>query len=149
MRRHRLLIVVALVLLDWRLASQAGAADLAPLSSADLLKRCLHYIESPASAEGRSCGAYVRGFIEGSPKVVLLTEETNRRQRESFSERALRTRLGTLTIPDPDYCLNSKVSLREFITQMLGHAEVNPPEEHVSASALLYGTLSQFYRCSA
>jgi hypothetical protein len=129
------------------LVARADAAELAPLTSMELHELCLAYVHAPQSEEARACAAYVRGFIEGSDQVVLRNDATEEARRESFSERAWRTRLGTAT-PKPQYCLDESLPLRDFITQMLQQAEREPPMEDVSAEALLYGTLSRFHRCS-
>jgi Rap1a immunity proteins len=139
--------MIALVFLCAQPVAPLSATDLLPLSSAELHKRCLVFSESPQSEEGRACAAYVRGFIEGSDRIVLReSDPIVQQQSESFSERALRTRLGRIS-PKPEYCLQSALSLQEFIAQMLAYAEDHPPASDASASVLLYGTLRRFYRC--
>jgi hypothetical protein len=60
------MIVAVTILIDAAI-STCGAASLDAWSSPELHRRCLAYQESPQSQEGRSCGDYIRGFIEGSP----------------------------------------------------------------------------------
>jgi hypothetical protein len=124
----------------------ADATELAPLTSAELGELCGVYLESPESDQGRACSAYVRGFIEGSTKVVV--REDSEIRSESFSERAWRTRLGIRSLPVPEYCVEKAISLRDFVVQLLEQAEHKPPAAEESASALLYATLSRFHRCS-
>jgi Rap1a immunity proteins len=138
--------MIALVILCAQHTSPLSATDLLPLSSVELHEQCLLFSESPQSEEGRACAAYVRGFIEGSDRIVLRESDPGVQQSESFSERALRTRLGRIS-PKSEYCLQSALSLQEFIAHMLAYAEDHPPASDVSASALLYGTLHRFYRC--
>jgi Rap1a immunity proteins len=126
----------------------AAATDFSTLTSVELHQLCLAYVRAPESDDAQACGAYVRGFIEGSDEVMVSTHENNRTRPESFSERAWRTRLGTGTPRRPSYCLDATLPLREFVRQVLTQAERNPPNEKVSASALMYGTLSRFHRCS-
>jgi hypothetical protein len=147
--RNRLPVVMTLMALGSQVNANVGAAELAPFSSVDLHKRCLAYLESPQSDEGQQCSAYVRGFIQGSQQIVLRDEDVEQKPIESFTDRALRTRLGKPGAPRPDYCVSSTTTLREFISQMIAHAEINPPKDDVSASVLLYGTLTQFHRCPA
>jgi hypothetical protein len=142
----------SLVLLPWLmlttpLGAQVQAAELAPLTSVELHELCLAYLDAPAGDDGQACAAYVRGFIEGSDRVVLRGDEPAQTRGESFSERAWRTRLG-IPRQEPRYCLEKTVSLQEFITQLLAQAERKPPEDDVSAQELLYATLSRFHRCS-
>jgi Rap1a immunity proteins len=128
------------------LLARVDAAELAPLTSMELHELCVAYIRAPESEEAQACAAYVRGFIEGSEQVVLRNHDEEARP-ESFSERAWRTRLGA-NPPKHRYCLKERLSLRQFIAQMLKQAERKPPTEDSSADALLYGTLSRFHRCS-
>lgn len=121
------------------------ADELQPLSSVALHERCLAYRDAPASEAGRSCAAYVRGFIEGSPEIVI--EEVRRtEQGESFTDRAWRTRLGRVK-DEPRYCVSADTSLADIIEQLLQHAQTKPPSEEENASALLLGTMSRFHRC--
>jgi hypothetical protein len=143
----RSLLLLSSFMVTIPLGAQVQAAELAPLTSVELHELCMAYIEAPASDEGQACAAYVRGFIEGSDRVVLRSNEGAQAHEESFSERAWRTRLG-IPRPEPRYCLEKTVSLQEFITQLLAQAERKPPEQDVSAQELLYATLSRFHRCS-
>jgi hypothetical protein len=138
---------VALLLLASILTMRHAGADLAPLTSIELHKLCLAYIRAPDSDDAHACAAYVRGFIEGSDKVLLRADETKVSRRESFSDRAWRTRLGIGAPPRPEYCLDDTATLQKIVRQLVLHAETAPSKEDVSASALLYGTLSRFHRC--
>lgn len=148
MRRHSVLTTAALLLLlDSYFTTPLRAADLGPLSGIELHRRCLAYTDAPQSADSRSCAAYIHGFIDGSPQVQFYTDETAVHRRESFSDRALRTRLGLRPDPQPLYCVNDSVSLSKFIAQMLTHLDDHPPHEDMSASVVLYATLQRFHRC--
>lgn len=129
------------------LVGRLAAAELAPLTSVQLHELCLAYVEAPESENAKACAAYVRGFIEGSDRIVLLSDDPAQAHEETFSERAWRTRLG-MRSPKPRYCLKEALSMEEFITQLLMHAEHKPPEQDTSAHELLYGALSRFHRCS-
>jgi hypothetical protein len=143
MYKHALM---PLVLLAPALATQLHAAELEPLTSVELHALCQAYVHSPESEDARACAAYVRGFIEGSDEVIVRSEDAQHLPRESFSERAWRTRLG-ISRSEPRYCLSATVSLQELIAQLLAQAERKPPAGDVSASALIYATLSRFHRC--
>lgn len=138
---------VALLLLASILTMRHAGADLAPLTSIELHQLCLAYMHEPDSEDAQACAGYVRGFVEGSDRVLLRADETKVSRRESFSDRALRTRLGIGAPPRPEYCLDDTVTLQKIVEQLVLHAERAPPKENVSASALLYGTLSRFHRC--
>jgi hypothetical protein len=129
-------------------AAPLHAAELTPLSSVELHDLCLAYSEAPEGDEAQACAAYVRGFIEGSERVVLRKQNRAETRAESFSERAWRTRLGTRQPPEPKYCVAETLSMKTFITQLLTQAERTPPTHDMSAQELLYATLTRFYRCS-
>jgi hypothetical protein len=139
----------AALLLGASLAPLARAVELAPLSAAELRRRCLAYVEDSHSADGRSCSAYVRGFVEGSPLVRVYDPDDAQPARESFSERAFRTRVGVQGLQRPLYCVASTVTLPQFVSQMLDHLEEQPPGPDASASDVLLGVLRRSYRCAA
>lgn len=143
MHRDRLLIGIALLS---AIPLAAGATDLAPLRAAELLERCRTYLDSPRSAGGRACAAYVRGYVAGSDQVIVR-EDPGGNRGESFTKRALRTRLGRPLAREPQYCIDSGTSLRGFIEQLVAYAESQPADEDAGASALLIGTLERFHRC--
>jgi hypothetical protein len=143
MRRHFALILVTSLLLCLRPNSSLSAQEIAPLSSAELHDLCLGYAEYTGSPDSRSCAAYIR-FIDGSPQVHVRTEAANPR-RESFRERAYRTRVGTQRPPEPVYCLDRSVSVQQFVAQLLTYLGDRSVDE--AASTALYGTLRRFYRC--
>src|SRR5690554_5766013 len=119
------------------LGAAVMADELQPLSSIDLHERCLAYRDAPDSEAGKACTAYVRGFIEGSPEIVIA-EVHRTEQDESFTDRAWRTRLGHVR-GEPRYCIGADTSLADIIEQLLRHAETKPPSEELSASGLLLG----------
>jgi hypothetical protein len=141
----RNLVLLSSLILTTPLGAQVQAAEFAPLTSVELHELCLTYVDAPEGDEGQACAAYVRGFIEGSDRVVLRSDD--QAHGESFSERAWRTRLG-VPRPEPQYCLQKTLSLQAFISQLLAQAKRKPPEQDVSAQELLYATLSRFHRCS-
>lgn len=126
---------------------RAAAADLAPLSSVELVELCRSYAAEPNTTEGQSCSAYVRGFLDGAADVILRASDADLTRGESFSERALRTRLGIRAPAPPEYCIDQEVSLQDLVVQLLQHAERIPASPELSASEMLYGVLSRLHRC--
>ena len=124
------------------LPATVAAFDL--VSSAQIATQCRAYLEDPDSEDGRFCTAFVRGFIDGSPVVVLKTPpETS----ESFAERAARTRLGRPLAARPEYCIDSSIGIARLIEQIVAVADERPPREDVDAAVLLYGTFARFHKC--
>ncbi|MGH8178359.1 MAG: Rap1a/Tai family immunity protein [Steroidobacter sp.] len=131
------------------LATAATASELAPLSGPQLQEHCGAYADEPESASGLLCAVYVGGFIEGAAAIApraLLSEEE---RTESFTDRALRTRLGVPRPREPLYCMSSAVSLQQIIAQVVTYAEQNPPGQDMSASEVVAATLQKFYSCAA
>lgn len=147
MNALRSILVLTFLILTAPLVVRIAVAELAPLTSLELHELCLAFVEAPESEDAKACAAYVRGFIEGSDRVVLLSDDPAHANEETFSERAWRTRLG-IRSPKPRYCLEEALSMEELITQLLMHAERKPPRRDASAHELLYGALSRFHRCS-
>jgi hypothetical protein len=119
--------------------------DLQPFSSVDLHRACVAYLASPQGAEGARCDAYVRGFVEGSSKVVVQTATES--QRSAFRERALRTRLGWPKDPRPTYCIDGATSIQQFVSQLVEEAAITPPLDNVDASALIVAMLQRHHVC--
>lgn len=142
---HPVPIIAAILLLT---AQHALPSGLAPLSGSKLHEQCLMYVSSAHSTSGQSCASYVQGFLEGSPLILLGTSEKTDTRHESFSERALRTRLGISSRVRPLYCVDQTVSLSQFIAKLLTYIDEHSSERDASASAMLYGALQRFYRCN-
>ena len=147
MRCHPVWSGTALLLIGASSPPFASAGELAPLSAVELHQRCLRYVEDPQRTDGRSCAAYVRGFVEGSPLVQVRSPDSAQAWRESFSDRAFRTRLGARPLEKPRYCVNSTVTLPQFVGQMLRELEEQPLALDASASDVLLRTLERSYRC--
>lgn len=128
------------------IASLASAADLEPMSGAELRQRCLAYIASPQSATGQACSGYVRGFIEGSTVTQVGVSTSG---GESFTDRALRTRLGMRADPQPTYCVDATVSLSHLISQILRLLDEQPNLIESNARDVLHQVLQRFHRCRA
>jgi hypothetical protein len=123
-----------------------NAAELAPLSSRELHERCLEFAESPDSAGGQVCSAYLRAFVEGSQ---LVTIEPVTVAGESFTQRAFRTRMGApARALAPRYCLDSSLTMNAFVIQLLVQAERATPSDATDASTLVYATLGRYHRCA-
>jgi hypothetical protein len=118
------------------------------VSSAELAERCRAYLLDADSGDGRFCAAYVRGFIDGSPDVMLLASpDEAAHSRESFAQRAARTRLGRPTSRRPEYCIDSSLGMTRLVEQIVAVADEHPPRDDVDAGALLRAMLVRFHRC--
>jgi hypothetical protein len=130
----------------------AGAQALETLGRDELLSLC----RSESPGEVAVCSGYINGFLDGAfatdPGVVdrVVTEIQT---EESFSERAIRTRLGnTLASFGPSYyagfCIPADLSMDTIVEELLGAAqeEVDDTGEQ-SARDYLYGLLQARHPC--
>ena len=132
----------AVALLTVTMPSTVDAFEL--VSSAQIATQCRAYLEDPDGEDGRFCAAFVRGFIDGSPVVVLKAPPDS---GESFAERAARTRLGRPFISRPEYCIDSSIGMRRLVEQIVTVADERAPRDDVDAAVLLYATFARFHKC--
>jgi hypothetical protein len=123
------------------------ANGFAPLSGAQLLEYCRAYADEPEGSSGLLCATYVSGFVEGAGATASQQAISGDISTESFADRALRTRLGLPRRCEPAYCLESSVSLEQFIADVLEYAERNPPERNMSANDVVVSALGSLYAC--
>lgn len=130
---------------------EARAMDV--LDARTLAAGCLT-AETHTGPAGTACMMYVRGFIDGAiatdPRVVTnVTREYE--GKETFSERAARTRIGSrLDRYGPsvfaEFCIPQPVPLSEISSQVIeslrGDHDPNEP-----ARELVYRVLRQHYPC--
>ena len=147
-----LLIVCGLAVLA---SPNANAVE--PLSTEELLSHCIYYEDDPESVDGVFCVRYIQGFIDGAVATDYrvtnnVADEYDR--SESFSERAIRTRLGSrlesFSTYYAEFCLGRPVPLRtvvEFVIADLDNAQ------RIAALPLardfVYATLRAQFPCEA
>lgn len=149
---YRVLIVFGLAVLA---SSNASAVE--ALSTEELVSHCVHYEENPESVDGVFCVRYIQGFIDGA--VATDERVTNNvadeyDREESYTERAIRTRVGSRLTRFGTYyaefCLGEPIPLRsvvELIIADLDNAQriVNQP----LARDFVYATLRLQFPCEA
>lgn len=141
----------ALALATLAAASQTHALD--TLSARDLAASCAETGDAQVTDSG-ACGAYIRGFIDGAiatdPRVTLnVAQELE--QKESFGQRAYRTRLGQrLERFGPSYfagfCIPLPVPLQEIADRVREMLAAEPAVDE-SARELVYRSLRSYYPC--
>ena len=126
------------------------------LSTQELTEHCEYFAEEPDSKDGVFCVRYIQGFIDGA---VATDERVTRNvaaeieKDESFTERAMRTRVGNrLELYGPsvyaEFCLGEPVPLGEVVEKVV--AELHDGDlvaAHPSARELVYHTLRTEYPC--
>jgi hypothetical protein len=144
----------AFIILLFAAFNQAGAVE--PLSSAELESHCAHYRIDPEGKDGIFCVRYIQGFIDGAVATderVTLNVSEEYEKEESFSERAIRIRLGKRlesygSSYYAEFCLGDPVPKAEVVQKVVtalkqpGLVANNP-----LARDVVYETLRKNYPC--
>lgn len=149
---YRVLFICGIALLA---SSNARAVE--ALSTEELVSHCVYFEQDPDSVDGVFCVRYIQGFIDGA---VATDERVTKNvadeydKAESFSERAIRTRLGSRTERFKTYyaefCLGEPVPLKTVVELVVTDLEntkrvANQP----LARDFVYTTLRQQFPCEA
>jgi hypothetical protein len=144
------------VLLGLCLLFAPGAWGVEPLSTEELLSHCKYYPEEGYEADRIFCVRYIQGFIDGAVATdenVMRNVSEQYEDRESFSERASRTRIGSRlklygATVYAEFCLGAPVPLKEVVEHVVEDAR---NEELVAsydlARDLVYYSLRDHYPC--
>jgi hypothetical protein len=137
-------------------ANDARAVE--ALSTEELIAHCAIYEQDPDGEDGIFCVRYIQGFIDGA----VVTDErvtynvANEYDRdETFTERAIRTRLGSrIDRYGPSYyaefCLGEPVPLAEVARVVIADLlELEDLEGRELARDVVYATLRTEYPCES
>jgi len=126
-----------------------------PLSTAELASHCSHYAKDPDGVDAVFCVRYIQGFIDGAiatDEKVAQNAITQSNEKETFSERALRTRKARQISNNPTYyaefCLGTPVPLKSVVEKIIlnfSKREHNPKE--APARDAVYHILRNEYPC--
>lgn len=154
--KSNILVGFAFMILAFAAFNQAGAVE--PLSSAELESHCAHYRIDPEGKDGIFCVRYIQGFIDGAVATdarVTLNVAEEYEKEETFSERAIRIRLGKrLEDSGPSYyaefCLGDPVPKAEVVAKVVTALKkpgliANSP----LAREVVYQTLRTHYPCDS
>jgi len=142
--------VVALVMLSER----AGSVE--PLSTPELAEHCAFYHDDKEGKDAVFCVRYVQGFIDGAVATdarVLENIATEFDEDESFSDRAIRSRIGSrINRRGPtvyaDFCLGEPDSLEEVVEKVVDDlANRKVLDEDLLARDAVFTTLRREYPC--
>jgi hypothetical protein len=137
-------------------ASDARAVE--ALSTEELISHCAVYEEDPDGEDGIFCVRYIQGFIDGAVATderVTYNVAAEYARDESFTERAIRTRLGSrLDRYGPSYyaefCLGEPVPLAEVARAVIADLlALENLEGRELARDVVYATLRREYPCDA
>ena len=135
--------------------SQPRAHAVEALSTEELISHCIYYGEDPESKDGIFCIRYIQGFIDGAVATderVTYNVAAEYAREETFTERAIRTRLGRRVERFPsyyaDFCLGEPVPLAVVVELVI--ADLTDSERSARlplARDLVYATLRREFPC--
>jgi hypothetical protein len=136
------------------LSARAGSVE--PLSTPELAEHCKYYHEDRDGKDAIFCVRYVQGFIDGAVATdarVLENIATEFDEDETFSERAIRSRIGSrINRRGPtvyaDFCLGEPDSLEEVVEKVVEDlANRKVLDKDLLARDAVFTTLRREYPC--
>jgi hypothetical protein len=133
------------------------AESVEPLSTPELAEHCAFYLEDREGKDAIFCVRYVQGFIDGAVATdarVLENIATEFDEDKTFSERAIRSRIGTrINRRGPtvyaDFCLGEPDSLEEVVEKVVDDlANRKVLDEDLLARDAVFSTLRREYPCN-
>lgn len=132
------------------------ADSVEPLSTPELAEHCGHYYEDREGKDAIFCIRYVQGFIDGAVATdarVLENVATEFDKDETFSERAIRSRIGArIRMRGPtvyaDFCLGEPDSLEDVVEKVVDDlASRKVLDEDLLARDAVFSALERAYPC--
>ncbi len=148
--RSLLIGTIALLLI----ADRADSVE--PLSTPELAEHCAFFHDDREGKDSIFCIRYVQGFIDGAVATdarVLENIATEFDDDETFSERAIRNRIGSrVNLRGPtvyaDFCLGEAISLEEVVEKVVEDlANRKVLDEDLLARDAVFSTLRREYPC--
>lgn len=152
---NRISIVTALTVIT-SLACVGSASAVEALSTEELIEHCTVYETDPDGEDGIFCVRYIQGFIDGAVATderVTYNVANEYTRDETFSERAIRTRVGSrLDRYGPSYyaefCLGEPLPLAEVVRVVVRDLlRLKDLEGRELARDVVYATLRREYPC--
>lgn len=137
-------------------ASDARAVE--ALSTEELISHCAVYEQDPEGEDGVFCVRYIQGFIDGAvvtDERVTYNVADEYDREETFTERAIRTRLGSrLDRYGPSYyaefCLGEPLPLTEVARVVIADLlQIEDLDGRELAREVVYETLRREFPCDA
>lgn len=151
---NRQLVAVLAVVCGALAAAEADAVEI--LSAEELASHCAEFHDDPDGVDGQYCVRYIQGFIDGAVATdvrVMLNMEAER-DKETFSERAIRTRIidrNSLTRASgyAEFCLGDPVPLVEVVKKVVADLDerVKATDSSGTARDVVYESLRRNYPC--
>jgi len=139
------------------LLAAATAKAVEVLTAQELASHCELLESEPDGADAQYCIRYIQGFIDGAVATdinVMLNAESGSDGNESFTERAMRTRLPSRASQYrasklAGFCLGEPLPLRDVVNVVVADLLTlpNEPERKGQARRAVYASLQLHYPC--
>lgn len=151
--RNLLIYIVAVTCL----LTMPRASAIEPLSAAQLEEVCSEATTSFDGPEARLCIYYVKGFLDGAVATDARVAENvvaEIEEEETFSERAIRTRVGSrLKEFGPsvyaEFCVGQPDPISDVVLHVIEELGRYNNLEIVQAQSVVYASLRRHYPCTA
>lgn len=149
---YRVIILCSLVAL-----ASVNANAVEALSTEELASHCSYYERDPESVDGVFCVRYIQGFIDGAVATderVTNNVANEHNRNETFTERAIRTRVGSrldrFGTYYAEFCLGEPVPLETVVELVI--ADLDDTQRIANqplARDFVYATLRMQFPCEA
>lgn len=128
----------------------------APPTASQLRADCKAFVTAPDGAPGGRCQAYIQGFLDGNaaaskPPPGSPAASAASAKRETFTERAVRTRVRERDIYPPRasaaICVAESMPTADVVAQVNAHLDTNPPAAGDSAATAVHAALLARFPC--
>ena len=149
----RVSLIFALAISFLLTAPRASAIE--PLTAEQLQQACVEFKGQADSAYSALCVYYVKGFLDGAVATdgrVAENVAAEIEEAESFTERAIRTRVGSrLEEYGPsvyaEFCVGQPDPIAEVVMHVVEELERYDDLEGVQAQNVVYASLRRHYPC--
>lgn len=147
-------LLISIAVLGCLLASPR-AWSIEPLTAAQLQQACVEFPEKQTSPYSALCIYYVKGFLDGAVATDARVAEnvvSEIEQEETFTERAIRTRVGNrLREYGPsvyaEFCVGQPDPIADVILHVIEELERFDDLEETQAQTVVYASLRRHYPC--
>jgi hypothetical protein len=144
-----------LIFLQLLIAPAAKAVE--ELSARELGSHCALLNNDPEGVDAQYCIRYIQGFIDGAVATdarVMLSVEDILNREETFSERAIRTRMPSSADRSraanlAGFCLGDPLPLRDVVDAVVADLDaiVEDKEQETAAMEIVYASLKRHFPC--
>ncbi len=151
--------MMACVLLITQLMLVPTAKALEVLTAQELTSHCVLRNTDPEGADSQYCVRYIQGFIDGAVATdarVMLNAESALTKKETFTERAIRTRMPNRAERSraanlAGFCLGDPLQLRDLVDVVVADLTAQQGQDNNAknepAMEAVYNSLLKNYPC--